>query len=279
MPVHGYPRSPRRRCNSPADGSNGCCRAARSCARSSRPRGSPQTAACTDRSANPDSDTAGRWANRDSGADFFSSPTIRSIVSAICLHRFVARFLGQLHAHSGLRNLARGSPSLYTRWPKPMMRTFRASASRIHASALSGEPTSSSTSSTRSLAPPCSGPFQRADGGRHGRVQIGQRRGHHAGRKRRGVEFMLGIQNQRNFQRPHRCRAGIAPPQHSQQILGQRIASIRRDRLFALHQPMPRRHDHRQLAPTAARLCADWHRGCCRLDRGPNAPAGSPRCA
>src|SRR5437588_12747017 len=49
---------------------------------------------------------------------------------------------------------ARLSPFLYSRWPNPIIFFLFLSASRIHASALSGEPISISIFIASSLAPP-----------------------------------------------------------------------------------------------------------------------------
>ena len=61
------------------------------------------------------------------------------------------------------------------------------------------------------------------------------------------LNSMLGVHNQRDFQSANGDWAGIATPEHSQQIFGQRIVAVRRDRLFALHQSMAGRQDHRHL--------------------------------
>ena len=53
---------------------------------------------------------------------------------------------------------ARGSSARYTRWPKPMIRSLRASASATQRSASPDSATASSIGRTRAGAPPCSGP-------------------------------------------------------------------------------------------------------------------------
>ena len=54
---------------------------------------------------------------------------------------------------------ARGSRTLYSRWPMPMMRSLRASASRTYGSAFSGAVFTSSARNAAVAAPPCRSPW------------------------------------------------------------------------------------------------------------------------
>ncbi|COZ58193.1 Uncharacterised protein [Mycobacterium tuberculosis] len=54
----------------------------------------------------------------------------------------------------------RESPCRYTRCPKPMIFSLRASLARNHSRALAGSPISIMSCMTASLAPPCSRPLR-----------------------------------------------------------------------------------------------------------------------
>ena len=58
---------------------------------------------------------------------------------------------------------------------------------------------------------------------------------------------MLCIQNERHFQCSNRRFRRVASPEHSQNILRERIVAIGRHGFFALYQAMPRRHHYGQL--------------------------------
>ena len=58
-----------------------------------------------------------------------------------------------------LRITARGSQVLYTRWPKPMIRSLRSSRARISSSTEAPTGIDCRSRITCSLAPPCSGPL------------------------------------------------------------------------------------------------------------------------
>ncbi len=107
-----------------------------------------------------------------------------------------------------------------------MIFCLRASMSRIHASALSGEPTCLQFVQHALVGAAVQRAFERADGGRDGRMQIGKRRSHHAGRERRGVEFVLGVHDHRKIER-------LAPPPASASSRAASARSFRRASLRA----------------------------------------------
>ena len=81
---------------------------------------------------------------------------------------------------------------------------------------------SSITSITASLAPPCSGPFQRADRCGDRAVHVGQRGGDDAGGEHGRVEAVLGVKNQRGLER--RDDLGLGRAGHARPGFGRRAA-------------------------------------------------------
>ena len=66
-------------------------------------------------------------------------------------------------------------------------------------------------------------PLERGDGCRHRSVEIGQRRGGHPRREGRGIELVLGVEDQRDVQHArHRLRLLVPVPvcQQIEQVLG-----------------------------------------------------------
>jgi hypothetical protein len=120
----------------------------------------------------------------------------------------------------------RGSPMVYTGWPKPMTISLRPTRSRISASA------SSAVVALLDLAgglvgPAVLGPAQGADGTGDSRVEVRVGAGHHPGGEGGGVEFVLGVEDERGVHGPHpelrrwgrpcsRCRK--CPPMESSSV-------------------------------------------------------------
>ena len=118
-----------------------------------------------------------------------------------------------------------------------MIFSLRASASRIHASACvrsAGRQEHVHHLLVRAAVQPA---LQRPDGADDGRVQIGLRRADDAGGKGGGIEFMLGIQDERNVERLHFLGARQFPAQQVKHVGG--MSQIR-----------PRRDGRRRLART-----------------------------
>ena len=103
---------------------------------------------------------------------------------------------------------ARGSYARYTRWPKPISRSPRASVSRTHCSAFSGEPTSWICSTTSRRGAAVERPLHRADRADTADARSDRVDGDHAAREGGGVEAVLRADDEVRVERPGRLGVG-----------------------------------------------------------------------
>ena len=155
------------------------------------------------------------------------------------------------------RCVARGSSVRYTRWPKPGIFSLRASLRAddvFGALGLGVCPISSSIFITSALAPPCSGPLSAPMARDDGRVDVGERGRRDAGGERRGVELVIGVQNQRDVERADRQRRRPLARQHVQEVRRVTQRRVRIDRPAAGLQPSPRGDERADLAVSRTAL-------------------------
>ena len=91
----------------------------------------------------------------------FSERIVSSTASAMRSQR-LSPVAAATRRPSSVTEGTRESPLLYSRWPKPMIFSFRARASSTHGRARSVSPISSIISMAASLAPPWRGPMRAA---------------------------------------------------------------------------------------------------------------------
>ena len=92
-----------------------------------------------------------------------------------------------------------------------------------------------------------------ADAGDDGRVDVGERRGGHAGGEGRGVQLVVGVQHERDVDRPHRGLARPLAAEHVEEVGGVAEHRVGRDRTAA---GRSRPHVATRLADLAVRRTA-----------------------
>jgi hypothetical protein len=89
--------------------------------------------------------------------------------------------------------------------------------------------------------------LERADGGDDARMQVRLGRANDAGRERRGVEFMLGVENQRHIEGASISGARLLAAQHVQEVGGVAEIRTRRNRRLSLAETIMHGDSHRNL--------------------------------
>ena len=131
---------------------------------------------------------------------------------------------------------------------------MRASASRTHFSAVAGPPAAAQHVHHLLVGAAVQPALQRADGRDDARMQVRLRRADDAGRERRGVELVLGVQDQRHVQGPHRVGRRFPAAQHVKEVGGVAQVGPGGDRRQAVAEAPVRRDGHGDLAEQSFRL-------------------------
>ena len=104
------------------------------------------------------------------------------------------------------------------------------------------------------LAPPCRGTLQGADGRGNGGMDVRQGGHGHPGRKGRGVELMVGMQDESHVQGPLGGCVGLFPGQHIDEVGRVGKPGIGADRFLAIADSVGGGHDGRDLSGQAIGL-------------------------
>ena len=120
----------------------------------------------------------------------------------------------------------RGSPMVYTGWPKPMTISLRSMRARMSASASSAVRVAADDVHRHFVGAAVLGAAQRADRAGDARMHVRAGAGDHARGERRGVELVLGVQHQRLVERVGVQRARRLAVQQVQEVRGDESSSV-----------------------------------------------------
>ncbi len=180
------------------------------------------------------------------------------------------------------RCVARGSSVRYTRWPKPGIFSFRASFARTISSTFSvGRvlPDLEQQAHHVGVGAAVERPLERADRADDRRMHVGQRGRRHTRREGGRVELVVGVQHQRDVERPRRQPTRPLARQHVEEIRGVAERRIGLDRR-PLRPPAGRTSPRPcPAAPSDVTLCDSSPRPTCRPHPDRNARAPRRACA